>query len=297
VDGTLIALVVAFLARPLATALATAFDRYSARERVVLGWAGLRGAVPVVLATFPVISGVPHSLEYFNIVFFAVVLSTIVQGSTFEPLAQALGVTTERPALPRPLAETGTIRGLGAEVVEFVVDDGDAIAGLRVRELGLPREALVSVIVRGGEAILPRGSTRVEAGDRLHVVVRQEVAKDFLQLIERWRSGPIGPRQRPRGGFHGRPPIFSVRPWAPSDGAPGHPDVVAGRAVIELLRIRHDQPGAVVALEDGRYAVTGALLIIGSALQVRRQARKCLRQADDETQRAWWQEVIGALVR
>ncbi len=96
-EGTLIALVVAFVARPLATALATAFDRYSARERVVLGWAGLRGAVPVVLATFPVISGVPNSHEYFNIVFFAVVLSTIVQGTTFEPLAQALGITTATP--------------------------------------------------------------------------------------------------------------------------------------------------------------------------------------------------------
>ena len=165
------------MARPLATALATAFDRFSARERLVLGWAGLRGAVPVVLATFPVISGVTHSLEFFNIVFFAVVISTIVQGTTFEPLAQALGMTTARPALPRPLAETGTIRGLGAEVVEYVVGEGDAIAGLRVREFGLPREALVSVIVRGDEAILPRGSTRVEAGDRLHVVVRQEVAR------------------------------------------------------------------------------------------------------------------------
>ncbi|MEK6272479.1 MAG: potassium/proton antiporter [Actinomycetota bacterium] len=188
VDGTLVALVVAFVARPLATALATAFDRYSARERMVLGWAGLRGAVPVVLATFPVISGVPNSLEYFNIVFFAVVISTIVQGTTFEPLAQALGTTSAEPALPRPLAETGTIRGLGAEVVEYVVGDGDAIAGRRVRELGLPREALVSVIVRGDEAIPPRGSTRVQAGDRLHVLVRQEVARDFEALIERWRA-------------------------------------------------------------------------------------------------------------
>ncbi len=153
------------------------------------------------------------------------------------------------------------------------------------------------MIVRGGEAILPRGSTRVEAGDSLHVVVRQEVAKDFLELTERWRSGPIGPRRRPRTGFHNRPPIFSVRPWVAADGDPARPDLVAGRVVVELLRSRHDQPGSVVALEDGRYAVTGSLLIIGSARQVRRQARKCLQQTDDETQRAWWQEVIGALVR
>ncbi len=297
VEGTLIGLVVAFVARPLATALATAFGRYDARERLVLGWAGLRGAVPVVLATFPVIDGVSDSIEVFNIVFFAVVISTILQGTTFESLGRALGATSAQPALPRPLTETGTIRGLGAEVVEFVVGDDDAIVGRRVRELRLPREALVSVIVRGGEAILPRGSTRIEAGDRLHLVVRKEVARDFPKLIERWRSGPIGPGERPRTGFQGHPPIFSVRPWLPTDGDPARPDVVAGKAVVEHMRGRHDQPGSVVALEDGRYGVTGALLIVGSAMQVQRQARKCLQQADDETERAWWQEVIGALVR
>ncbi len=297
VEGTLVALTVMFVARPLATLLATAFERYSARERVVLGWAGLRGAVPVVLATFPVISGVSHSLEFFNIVFFAVVLSTLVQGATIDPLARALGATTARPALPRPLAETGTIRALGAEVVEYVVGETDAIAGVRVRELDLPREALLSLIVRDEEAILPRGSTVVRGGDRLHVVVRQEVARDFPRLIERWQRGPIGPRERARTGFAGRPPIFSVRPWNPADGDPAKPEALAGRPVVERLRSRHDKPGAIVILEDGRYAVTGPLLILGSARQVRRQARKCLGQSNDDTDRAWWQEVIGALVR
>ncbi|HYY74322.1 MAG TPA: potassium/proton antiporter [Solirubrobacterales bacterium] len=188
VKGTLIGLVVMLIARPVAAGLATAFDRYSANERIVLGWAGLRGAVPVVLATFPVISHVPNSLEFFNIVFFAVVLSTLIQGTSFEPFARWLGTTTTEPALPRPLAETGTIRGLGAEVVEYAVGDRDAIVGSRVRELGLPRQALVSVIVRGDEAIPPRGSTAVQAGDRLHVLIRQEVAKEFATVIERWRG-------------------------------------------------------------------------------------------------------------
>jgi len=191
--GTLVALAVVLVARPAATILGTAFDRFSARERVVLGWGGLRGAVPVVLATFPVIRGIPGSLEFFNIVFFAVVLSTILQGTTFELVARRLGATSSRPALPRPLTETGTIRGLGAEVIEYAVRAGDRIAGRRVRELGLPREALVSVIVRGSEAIPPRGSSRVQPGDRLHVVVRQEVAKDFVALTERWRGAGADP--------------------------------------------------------------------------------------------------------
>jgi cell volume regulation protein A len=294
-DGTLIALIVVLVARPVATLMATALDRFTNRERLALGWAGLRGAVPVVLATFPVIDGVSHSVEFFNIVFFAVVISTLAQGVSFEPLARALGATSAEPALPRPLAETGTIRRLGAEVVEYAVGERDSIAGGRVRELGLPREALVNVIVRGDEAIPPRGSTRIEPGDRLHVLVRQEVAPEFEGLIERWRNGPRGSAARPRTRFPGHPPVFSVRPWRAADGDPARPRVVAGRPVVELLRSRHDRPGSVVSLDDGRYAAAGSLLIIGSARQVRAQALKCMRQTSDEMERAWWQEVIGAL--
>src|SRR3954451_20428507 len=200
-EATALALLLALVARPIATFLATAPFRFSLPERTVLGWAGLRGGVPVVLATFPVIDQVPRSLEFFNIVFFAVVLSTIVQGTTFEPLARRLRVTTDEPALPRPLAEAGTIRRLGAEVLEFPVAAGDAIVGLAVRDLRLPREAVVNVIVRGGEAIPPRGSTRVRAGDRLHVLYREEASRQLVSLTSSWRSGPIGPRAPPpRGG-------------------------------------------------------------------------------------------------
>ena len=92
IRGTVLALVVAFLARPVAAFLATAMEHFSHRERLVLGWAGLRGAVPVVLATFPVIADIPRSMEFFNIVFFAVLVSTLIQGATVEPLARGLGV-------------------------------------------------------------------------------------------------------------------------------------------------------------------------------------------------------------
>ena len=149
-EGTVLAIVLVFVSRPLATVISLAPFGFSLREQAVLGWAGLRGAVPVVLATFPVIDGIPRSHEFFNIVFFVVLLSTIVQGTTFEPFAKRLGVTTDDPALPRPLAESGTIRRLGAEVLEFPVVADDAIVGLAVRDLGLPREAVINVIVRDG---------------------------------------------------------------------------------------------------------------------------------------------------
>jgi potassium/hydrogen antiporter len=294
-EGTALGLILALVARPVAAAVSTLPFGYANNERLALGWAGLRGAVPVVLATFAVIEGVPRSQEFFNIVFFAVLISTVLQGATFEPVARWLRVTTSRPALPRPLAETGTIRALGAEVLEYPVAPDDAIVGARVRDLGLPREALVNVIVRGDHALPPRGSTRLQAGDRLHVLLRQEVARELPTMLERWRDGPVGPRTRPRAVPAGHSPIFTVRPWTEDDGDPSNPETVAGRRVIELLRMRHDDLGALVALEDGRYAVTGSLLVVGSAMQVQRQARRRLRRTDDDAERAWWQEVIGAL--
>jgi potassium/hydrogen antiporter len=297
VEGTALALVLVLVARPLATFVSTAFERFSTAERVVLGWAGLRGAVPVVLATFPVIEGVDGSDEFFNIVFFAVVISTLLQGTTFEPLAKRLGVTTTEPALPRPLAETGTIRRLGAEVVEFPVGPNYALVGRRVRELGLPRDALLSVIVRGEEAVLPRGSTRIEAGDRLHLVVRSEVAKRMGEVVERWEAGPVGPPPMERQAGVGAA-VFSSRPWdAERDGEAAYPEQVDGVPVHEHLRTRRDKGGALVALTDGRYAVTGPTLALGGAKQIQAYARRRLARESDDTIRAWWQEVIGALAR
>jgi cell volume regulation protein A len=296
-EGTALALVLVLLARPAATVVSTTFDRFSPADRLVLGWAGLRGAVPVVLATFPVIDNVPNSDEFFNIVFFAVVISTLLQGTTFEPLAKSLGVTTSEPALPRPLAETGTIRRLGAEIVEYPVSPDDAVVGHRVRELGLPRDALLSVIVRGEEAVLPRGSTRVEAGDRLHVVVRSEVAAGMDDVVARWSQGPVVGDAVPRGRLTGSA-VFTSRRWDDErEGDPGYPREIDGVEVREHLRTRRDRRGALVSLTDGRFAVTGPTLAMGSPRQVQSYARRQLAREQDDTARAWWQEVIGALAR
>ena len=296
-EGTALALILVFVARPLSAGIATAFERYTGAERLVLGWAGLRGAVPVVLATFPVIEGVEHSREFFNIVFFAVVLSTLLQGSTVEWLARAVGVTTTEPALPRPLVETGTVRRLGAEIVEYPVGPDDAIVGQLVRELGLPRDALLSVIVRGDEALLPRGSTRIEAEDRLHVIVREEVAGEMPDLLDRWRMGPVGVPQQRRPLLRVGTAIFTTRTWTEADGDAGFPDDVEGVPVAEQIRTRRDTPGALVLLVDGRFAVTGPLLALGGPLQLQRYARRRLSLEEDAAARAWWQEVIGALAR
>jgi cell volume regulation protein A len=293
-EGTVLALVVVFVARPLATLVATGTAGYSLAERGLLGWAGLRGAVPVVLATFPVIDNVPHSVEFFNIVFFAVVLSTLLQGGTFEPLARRLGLTTAEPALPRPLAEPGTVRRLGAEVLEYPVAADDAIVGARVRDLGLPRDAVVNVIVREDQAIPPRGSTRLREGDRLHLLLRHEAAARTRELTELWRTGPIGPPPRPPRVPRGHAAIFSASPWRERDGDPARPVRIRGALVVDQLRIRRDQPGGLFALEDGRYATTGAILALGSRGDLTAWARRRMASASAD-ERAWLQTVIGAL--
>jgi len=94
VRGTLLALLLAFVARPVSAFAATARSRFTRRERLLIGWAGLRGGVPVVLATLPLIDHVPRSLEFFNLVFFAVLVSTLIQGATVEVLAQRLGMSS-----------------------------------------------------------------------------------------------------------------------------------------------------------------------------------------------------------
>lgn len=294
-EGTILALVLAFIARPVA-ALVASGPGFDLADRAVLGWAGLRGAVPVVLATFPVLAGVHGSADFFDIVFFAVLLSTVLQGSSFEALARKLRATADEPPLTTSaLSETGTIRQLGADSVEYAVTSADRIVGLRIRDLELPREAVVNLIVREDQAVPPRGSTRIRAGDRLHVLIRREALPVINSLVERWREGPIGPRPRPKRIPEGHAPVFHVRPWQEADGDPAAVQEVAGRQVVDRLRTRRDQPGALVLLEDGYLAVTGPVLALGREQLLSQWVRRKARAARSDAERSWWEEVLGAL--
>ncbi|MFN8151924.1 MAG: potassium/proton antiporter [Solirubrobacterales bacterium] len=294
-EGITLSLVLIFIARPIATMVATQVATFTLAERAMLSWAGLRGAVPIWLATLPVIAGVDGTGELFNLVFFVVISSTLIQGFTFEPFAHRLGVTSEAPALPQPLIETGMIQELGGDVVAYRVEGSDAIAGREVKELGLPREALLNLIVRDGQALLPRGSTTVEADDELHILVRRETRSEISRLTGTWRDGPLEVPTPVQIGVRGSPQVFSVRPTRPSDGDTGNPESVNAVAVARVLRTRSDTPAAVVLLADGRFAVTGPdLIAIGGR---RNMARWCAERAErvstSPQDRSWLQEAIG----
>ena len=283
------------IARPLAALLVA--HGFTAPERLMLGWAGLRGATPIVFATFPVTAGIENGERIFEVAFFVVLFSTVLQGLTIEPVARWLKVASDEAAIPAPLVEPVLLNRLGAETMQFPVRAGDAINGHPVRELGLPREALLNVIVRGDRAIPPRGSTVIQEGDQLHVLVRQEVALEFRDLMRRWRTGPVGRPERPQPRPRSRPSVTSIRPWTDGDGDPQRPKELVGLEVIEQIRTRRDEPGALVTLEDGRYGVSGPLMAVGPSGELQAFARRRLANATSPGERAWWQEVVGALAR
>jgi cell volume regulation protein A len=295
-EGLALSAVLIFIARPVATFVATSLAPFKARERLMLGWAGLRGATPIWLATFPVVAGVAGGQELFSIVFFVVVSSTLVQGASFEPLASRLGLTTDEPALPRRLLESGRIRELGGEVIAFKLPPGAAAVGHPVRDLELPREALVNVIVREGNAIPPRGSTELHEGDELHVLARSELRDEVEALTEVWSDGPVGKPAAPKLPRRGASQVFSVRPAREGED-PLALDRVSDVPVIAVMRTRNDMPGAMVALADGRYAVTGDVVAIGGRRALADWCeRRAAREGVNTAERAWWQEVTGALI-
>lgn len=184
--------ILVLVARPLAVVLSVTPFRYSWREQAFVSWAGLRGAVPIVLATFALSAGVAGSNTIFNAVFFVVLVSALLQTVTLDALARRLGVAGEAgPSYHAPV-EVGAVRELGGDILEYDVEQSDGVVGARIGELGLPESALLILIVRDGQAIPPRGATRLEAGDRIYVLARSEALGDVAAIIEQWERRRLG---------------------------------------------------------------------------------------------------------
>jgi cell volume regulation protein A len=183
--GLALTAVLILVARPLAVWVSTLGQGFARSEQGLLGWAGLRGAVPIVLATFPLAEGVRESQTIFNAVFFVVLASALVQGTTLEPLARRLGLTSPgRPVYQSPL-DPAALERLGSTLVEFLVPRGSGLHGRALRDLSLPEDALVAFIVRGAEAVPARGETELEAGDRMYVVAPPERRTEVERLLAR----------------------------------------------------------------------------------------------------------------
>jgi len=174
-EGLLIALVLMLIARPvavLATALPFGFDR---RELTMISWVGLKGAVPITLATFPLLLGVPGAELLFDVVFFVVLLSALAQGIGLPYIARWLGLELPAHPVPPVSLEISSLKHVNGDIVDLTIPKDSRAVGRKIRDLGLPDGVVVAMVARGDEIIPPKGSTELRAGDHVFVVLRPQL--------------------------------------------------------------------------------------------------------------------------
>ncbi|MUV39398.1 K(+)/H(+) antiporter NhaP2 [Lentibacillus sp. JNUCC-1] len=152
-NGLFISLILMFVARPIAVFTNLIYSRYNIKEKIFLSWAGLRGAVPIVLAIFPMLADLENSQIIFNIVFFVVLTSTLVQGSTITYAAEKLGLEDQQKTRPMHSLELISIGKANVEMVEYHVSQHNTIIGQSLEDLVLPDSALINAIIREGNVI------------------------------------------------------------------------------------------------------------------------------------------------
>lgn len=173
--GVLLSLLLIFIARPLGVFITLIPFKYTLREKVLISWVGLKGAVPIVLATFPLVAGISQADLIFNLVFFIVVLSVLLQGTTLPKVASLLKLSSAFPEPSNIPIEILSGHGIKSTLGEILITQDSPAVGKAIFELGLPKEYLVILIKRNENYIQTNGSTIVTAGDVL-LSISEEIA-------------------------------------------------------------------------------------------------------------------------
>jgi len=204
-----------FVARPIATVPFAMLFRLNWREALLVAWVGLRGAVPIILATLPRVAGVASAQLIFNVVFFVVVVSCLVQGTSIPYVSQLLRVAAPERVRRRAPIELVPHEAMDSDLMEVVVPEESPLVGKPVAQLGLPKETLIVMVGRNGRYRVPTGGTTLHGGDLLYILGPPAVLEEVQARIERSESegetqgdegeqpagaGPsIGPLSAPRG--------------------------------------------------------------------------------------------------
>lgn len=234
IDGIVLFAALTLVARPVAIGLGTLGMRFSAKERLFMSWAGLRGAVPIVLATYPMAAGLSEGQDAFNLVFFAVILSVAIQGSTLGTLARRLGLST--PSRPPPRYGLELVTMAHSDLDLFVVDlpDPEGRPGPRIRDLALPPGAILTLVTRGHEVVSPTGNTRLLGWDRVTVLARPADESDV-------RAALLDPFDRPAESQESAKRAIETKPADAAKPA----DEVSHRDHVVLLG--HGSVGSILA--------------------------------------------------
>ncbi|MFC6861791.1 potassium/proton antiporter [Zunongwangia atlantica] len=185
--GIIISVFLIFIARPLSVFISLSFFKMKMRRRLYISWVGLRGAVPIVFATYPLLAGIEKAQVIFNIVFFVSLSSVLLQGTTLGLVADWLKVSLPEVAKKRSSVEKFLSEDSKSLMREIEVPFNHSITGKQIVELEFPAEAIIAMIIRDGKFITPTGSTIIDGGDTLVVLAEKEavlttIASNFEKL-------------------------------------------------------------------------------------------------------------------
>jgi cell volume regulation protein A len=180
--GLAVAMLLLLVARPLAVAACLFPFRFSPREVGYIGWVGLRGAVPIILAVVPILAGVPNAATVFDVVFFVVVVSAALQGATVPWLTRRLGLESAEPPQALAVLNIEAREPFTSDLESYYVDEALPVTGCRVDELPLPDSASVTLVVRGRDLLAPRPELVLLAGDHVYLLSRAD-DQGMIQIL------------------------------------------------------------------------------------------------------------------
>lgn len=184
-EGILVAILLIFVARPVAVFLCTMFFHFQFKEKLLLIWGGIKGAVPIVLATYPAIYGLDKNNEIFNIVLFAVLISCLLQGTTINFVAKILKlVVPPKPKSPYSL-ELLTTQRTDIDMFELQIEEISKITQKKIKEIGLPDGVLITSIVRENKIIPPKGDTLIMLNDILFILAPVDKIKSVSTILNK----------------------------------------------------------------------------------------------------------------
>ncbi len=172
--GLLITIVLMLIARPVSVFLCLLPFKFAVPKKIMLSWVGLRGSVPIILATFPLAAGIAQAETIFNVVFFIVIASVFIQGTSIPLVSKLLKLDvpmSDRKTYP---IEFEKVEGIDAELNDLIVPYNSEAIGKTIRELNVPEKCLIMLISRNDKFVIPAGSTVMQGGDVLLVLANME---------------------------------------------------------------------------------------------------------------------------
>jgi len=174
--GLVISIFLIIVARPLSVFLSLIPFKVQRRSRLFISWVGLRGAVPIVFATYPLIAGVEKANMIFNIVFFISITSVLIQGTSLPLVAKWLHLTLPEKLKQRTQTDIALNDGIMSNLIEITISNDCSAIGKQIVQLGLPKTTLISIIQRDNKYITPNGSTILKGNDKLYVLSENKVS-------------------------------------------------------------------------------------------------------------------------